>query len=109
MAKLTALPHQAIIDGFRDKVDFYQWHPTCDPETRGAGIAVARKWPRSPGHLRAAAVMAQWPAFTYAAQTWSTLSDEVQAEFRRMASGTGLSGRDLYTRAYLKGLYRYPY
>ncbi len=108
MAKLKVLPHQAIIDGFRGKVDFYQYHPTCDPENRGEGIAVARKWPRSPGHLRSAAVMAQWPAFTTAAQSWLLVPEEVQMYFKKMASGTGLSGRDMFTRAYLTGLFRYP-
>ena len=107
MAILTALPHQDIIDGFRGKIDFYLYHPTCDPETRGEGVAVARKWPRSPGHLRSAAVMAQWPTFTAAAQGWSALSKEIQDSYIKMASGTGLTGRDLFTRSYITGLFRY--
>ena len=37
MAKLIALPHQAIIDGFKGTIDFYVWK----------GLSVARKWPRS--------------------------------------------------------------
>ncbi|GAI98357.1 unnamed protein product, partial [marine sediment metagenome] len=58
MAKLKVLPHQAIIDGLKGKVDFYLHR----------GIPCARKWPKSPGHLRAPAVMAQWQTFTDAAQ-----------------------------------------
>ena len=109
MAKLTALPHQAIIDGFKGKVDFYIYHPTCEPESRGHGIPVARKWPRSPGHLRAQAVMEQWADFSYAAGAWSLLSEEIQEAYKRLSIGSGLSGRDLFTRSYLTGLYRYEH
>jgi len=99
MAKLTALPHQAIIDGFKGKIDFYLWR----------GIPCARKWPRSPGHLRAQAVMEQWADFSYAAGAWTLLSDVVQDAYRALAVGSGLSGRDLFTRGYLTGLYRYEH
>lgn len=109
MAKLTALPELAIIDGLKGKIDFYIYHPTCDPESRGPGIPVARKWPRSPGHLRAQAVMDGWPAFAYAASAWNLLSEEIQAAYRALAVGSGLSGRDLFTRSYLSGLYRYEH
>ena len=95
MSKLTVLPHQAIIDGLKGKVDFYLWK----------GIPVARKWPRSPGRKRAAAVEAQWEKFTYAASEWNNLSVYVKDHYITMASGTGLSGRDLFTRSYLTGLY----
>lgn len=109
MAKLKTLPSLAIIDGFREKVDFYIYHPTCDPENRGPGIPVARKWPRSPGHLRAQAVMDQWAAFAYTASAWNLMSEEVQAAYRALSVGSGLSGRDLFSRSYLKGLYRYEH
>ncbi|GAH27142.1 unnamed protein product [marine sediment metagenome] len=98
MAILKVLPHQAIIDGFKGKIDFYMHR----------GIACARKWPRSPGHLRAPAVMAQWPTFTEAAQGWVKLTEEERQAYRDLASGTGLSGRDLFTRSYIKGLLPYP-
>lgn len=98
MAILNVLPSQAIIDGFKGKIDFYLWR----------GIPCARKWPRSPGHLRAQSVMAQWPLFTEAAQGWSKITQEEQDAYRRMASGTGLSGRDLFTRSWIKGLLPYP-
>jgi len=109
MAKLKVLPHLAIIDGFKGKVDFYTYHASCDPELKGEGIPVARKWPRSPGHERAAAVKEGWAAFSYAAGAWALLSDEIQEAYRALAVGSGLSGRDMFTRSYLKGLYRYPH
>jgi len=108
MAKLTALPSLAIIDGFKGVIDFYVNHQSCDPEVKGSGIPCARKWPKSPGHLRAEAVMSQWSAFTYASREWGNISAEVQEAYKAMAKGTGLSGRDMFTRSYLKGLYRYP-
>jgi len=99
MVKLAVMPSLAIIDGFKGKIDFYEY----------MGIPVARKWPRSPGHKRAPAVEAQWAAFSYVAGAWSLLSDEVQEAYRALAVGSGLSGRDLFSRSYLKGLYRYPH
>ena len=98
MVVLTQLPELAIIAGFKGKVDYY----VC------RGVPCARKWPRSPGGRRSPEVEAQWPTFAYAATLWSQLSPEVQEAYNSMSSGTGLSGRDLATRAYLSGLYRYP-
>ena len=97
MAKLTALPEQGIISGFKGKIDFYSY----------MGIPVARMWPRSPGKKRTAAVEAQWPAFSYASREWVNLSPAVQSAFNSLAQSSGLSGRDLQMRAYLSGLYRY--
>lgn len=93
MAKLTALPSQAIIDGLKGKIDFYLWK----------GIPCARRWPRSPGHHRAPAVEAQWPTFSYATKLWSYLSPEIQQAYIASAAGTNLSGRDLAIKAYMKG------
>ena len=98
MARLEVLPSQDIISGMKGKVDFYLWH----------GIPVARKWPRSPGSKRSAAVEAQWPAFADAARLWSELSDDIQAAYREMAGGSGKSGRDVFTQSYLKDIYGYP-
>lgn len=98
MVKLTEIPSQAIISGFKGTVDFYLW----------MGIPVARQWPRSPGKKRSAEVEAQWPTFTYAAQEWNNLSEAMQAAYYEMAQAGGLDGRDLQMRAYLSGLYRYP-
>lgn len=98
MAKLTALPSQAIIDGFKGTLDFYEY----------MGIPVARAWPRKPTGPRTTAVQAQWPAFKIAAKEWTNLSQIVQDAYRKLATNSGLTGRDMQVRAYLTGLYRYP-
>jgi len=96
-----------VISGFRGKIDFYLCYETCPVETGEVGIPCARRWPRSPGHLRSPAVMQQWSAFSEASRFWSQISKEVRDAYNKMASGTGLSGRDLFTRGYITGLYRY--
>ena len=93
MAKLTAMPHQDIVSGLKGTIDFYLW----------MGIPVARKWPRSPGHKRAPAVEAQWPAFTTASRMWNLMDDEIRQSYIATASGTYLTGRDLAIKAYLSG------
>ncbi len=98
MAIIKRLPSRGIIDGFKGTLDYYIWK----------GIVCVRSWPKSPGKNRSAPVQAQWPAFTYAAGEWSNLSQVVQDAYNRLAEGSGLSGRDMFTRAYLTGLYRYP-
>jgi len=98
MAKLTHMPSQEIIDGFKGTVDFYVY----------LGIPIARAWPKSPGRVRSPAVMAQWPSFSYVAGEWLNLSPVVQDAYEKLATDSGLSGRDMFTRSYLSGLYRYP-
>ncbi len=93
MAKLTALPSQAIISGFKGTIDFYRY----------MGIPVARKWPRSPGRKRAPAVEAQWSAFTTASRSWGEMSEQLQMAYSETAAGTNMSGRDLSAKAYLSG------
>jgi len=98
MAKLTEMPHMDIVDGLKGQIDFYLWK----------GIPCARRWPRSPGRVRAPAVMAQWPTFIYAASEWKNLSDTMRAAYQTLASNSRLTGRDMQIRAYIQGLYRYP-
>jgi hypothetical protein len=98
MAKLLVMPHQDIIDGFKGAVDFYVY----------MGIPCARAWPKSPGKQRSPAVMARWPIFSFASKEWPNLSQAVQNAFIELATDSGLSGRDMFMRAYLSGLYRYP-
>ncbi len=93
MAKLLTLPSMAIIDGFKGKVDFYVHR----------GINCARMWPRSPGHKRAPAVEAQWPAFVLASRLWDLQSESVHEAYRHTAAGSTMSGRDLSAKAYLSG------
>jgi len=108
MAKLANVPALDIISGFKGVIDFYVNYQSCNREVAGPGIPCARKWPRSPGHKRAPAVEAQWTTFSTAASLWNQLSPEVKATYNTIAQGTGLSGRDMFTRAYITGLYRYP-
>ncbi|MBA7615166.1 hypothetical protein ES703_22443 [subsurface metagenome] len=93
MAKLTKLPGINIINGFKGTIDYYVW----------MGIPCARSWPKSPGHDRAPAVEAQWPAFTWASKSWQILSPEVIDAYRQMATGTNMTGRDLFIKSFLNG------
>lgn len=80
-----------IIDGFKGVIDFYVHD----------GQACVRSWPRSSGPHRAPAVEAQWPAFTWAAKNWLTLSEEVRQAYRQMAAGTNMTGRDIFVKSYI--------
>jgi len=95
MAKLKKLPGINIINGFKGVIDFYVW----------MGIACVRKWPRSPGHFRAPAVEAQWPAFTWAASNWKNLSLEVKDAYNQMAVSTNLTGKDLFIKGYISKVF----
>lgn len=95
MAKIKKLPSQAIVDGFKGTIDFYLWK----------GIPCVRKWPRSPGHFRTTAVMAQWPTWTYVSKIWNSLSPTVRDAYIALSAGTHMSGRDLFTKSYLSSLY----
>lgn len=99
MAKLTKLPEQAIISGFKGTLDFFVHD----------GIPCVRAWPKSPGKRRSPKVEAQWDDFRTASRLWSQLSPEIQTAFNSMARHGGLSGRDLAERAYLKGLFTYEH
>lgn len=91
MAKITKMPSLAIIDGFKGTLDFYVHD----------GQPCVRRWPRSPGHVRTPAVMAQWQPFEWASQNWNSVSAVVQDAYKRMAAGTHLNGRDLFVKCYL--------
>lgn len=99
MAKITGMPHMDIISGFKGKLDFYIHD----------GQACVRRWPKSPGKKRTQAVMDQWEDFRTASRLWSHLSPEIQQAYNSMAQGGSLNGRDLATRAYIKGLFTYPH
>ena len=98
MGKLKAMPAEAIIDGFKGTIDFYFY----------MGVPCFRKWPKSPGRLRAPAVQAGWASFAYASREWNNLSEDVRRAYEIMAGDSGLSGRDMFARSYLSGLYRNP-
>lgn len=99
MAVIANLPALDIISGFKGTLDFYLWK----------GIACVRSWPRSPTLERTQAVQAQWPAFAKASRLWSQLSPAVQAAYVETASGSSISGRDLFVKGYISGIYRYPH
>ena len=99
MAKILEMPGERIISGFKGTLDFYYY----------MGVACVRKWPSSPGHNRAPAVQAQWEAFTSASRLWGQLSIEIRQAYETLASTSALSGKDLFTQAYISGTYRYPH
>ncbi len=106
MTKIRALPALAIIDGFKGVIDYYVNYQACDRSVSGPGIPCARSWPRSPGHERAPLVEAQWTAFSWAAANWNSLSPEVQDAYRQTAEETNLTGRDLFTKAFITDYFR---
>lgn len=95
MAKIAKLPSLAIINGFKGTIDFYVHD----------GQPCARSWPRSPGHKRSPAVQAGWSAFTWASQNWQALSEEVRHAYRDMASGTNMTGRDIFVKSYISSAF----
>jgi hypothetical protein len=98
MAKIAEMLGEKQIDGFRGVIDFYYY----------CGIPVARAWPKRPDRERTPAVRAGWASFSYASQEWNNLSDEVRRTYEELATGSALSGRDMFQRAYMSGLFRYP-
>lgn len=106
MTKLGALPALAIINGFKGVIDYYINYQACDREVAGPGIPCARQWPRSPGQKRAPTVQATWPAFSWAASNWNSLSQYVQDAYKATAIGTNLTGRDLFTKAFITDYFR---
>ncbi|MBA7644367.1 hypothetical protein ES703_52110 [subsurface metagenome] len=99
MAKLSAMPEQAIIDGFKGTIDFYLWR----------GIPCVRMWPRKADPRGIPEVEAHWASFSYVSKLWSLLSPEIKAAYNSQASDGGLSGRDLMTRGFLSGIYTYSH
>jgi len=95
VAKIAKLPGAAVVSGFKGTLDFYVHD----------GQACVRKWPRSPGHKRAPAVEARWPAFATASRLWNELPPEIQAAEYRMSAGLRLSGRDIFIKGYLSALW----
>ncbi len=93
MAKIKSMVADAIISGFKGKLDYYVHD----------GQACVRAWPRSPGKKRSVAVEAQWPLFSVAAPLWNDIPQVVRDAYAQMASDTGLSPRDMFTRSYISG------
>lgn len=98
MAIIKEMIGERIISGFKGTLDYYFY----------MGVPCVRLWPRSPGHIRSPAVMEGWAPFSYAAREWNNLSPAIRRTYEIMAGDSGLSGRDMFQRAYMKGLYRNP-
>jgi hypothetical protein len=91
LAKIAQMPAQDVIDGYRGVLDFYTW---CD-------LNIVRKWPKTPGRNRSAAVVAAQVPFTYINKLASTLSPSVIDAYKEMALGTGLTWKDYLCRLYI--------
>ena len=96
MAIITNMPGLEIIDGFKGTLDFYVY----------MGLNCVRTWPRSPGKIRSPAVMAQWAAWRYIASQWNYLSPEVRRAYEQTATGSSLTGRDLFTKSFISTYFR---
>lgn len=93
MARIKEMLGEKVISGFRGKLDYYYW----------MGIACVRRWPKSPRLPRSPGVVAAQQPFIQAASLWRTTPQYLQDFYNTMASGTGLSGRDMFMRAYMSG------
>jgi len=94
MARLSNMPSQAIVDGFKGVVDFYVYKDT----------AVARKWPRWHTRESYPAEAANQADFAYVNKLAGSLPEYLINQYKRMAAGTPFSWKDLLVRAYMKGL-----
>lgn len=94
MARLSALPSQAVISAYKGKVDFYMY----------MGIPCARMWPtwgpRTPYVLE----KANQDVFVYITTHLSSMPDYEIDQYKRMAQGTPWTWRDLAIHCYFKGL-----
>lgn len=99
LAVIKVRPNQGIVSGFKGTIDFYAH----------MGTQCVRKWPRSPGKRRSPAVEAQWSIFATVAALWIGLPQNIKDAYIWLAEGTGMTGRDMFTRGYISGLYRYPH
>lgn len=94
MARLSALPEQAIIDGFRGVIDFY----LCN------GIPCARMWPRYKTRDPTPAERAAQERFAYVNKMISQLPDNIRQLYRDMVAGTNYRWNDLAVKIYLSGI-----
>lgn len=95
MAKIKRLPNLNIISGFKGKIDYYVY----------MGQPCARTWPRSPGPVRAPAVMARWQAFSFISRSWNSLPPAIREAYVHTAQNTNLTGRDLFTKNFISPVY----
>lgn len=94
MGKITRMPIEKRIGGFRGVIDFYYY----------MGKPCARRWPASPGHRRSPPVEAQWIPFKEAARLAKLLPPAIIEYYRKNTAGQKLTWKDIYFRSYLSGL-----
>jgi hypothetical protein len=93
MAKLNAMPAQAIVDSLAGTVDFYLWR----------GIACARKWPRCSTIPRTTGEQLAAAEFAYINQHAKDVPPNLQALYIELAAASSLTWKDWLTRLYLSG------
>ena len=93
MARLSALPEEAIISGYKGTIDFY----VC------RGIPCARAWPRKRTTPFTPQEKEQWPIFSIATRIWPLVDSETRESLEAMATAASLSARDMATKLYLNG------
>ena len=94
MAIIPGMPAQEVISAFKGAVDFYLWN----------GIPCARTWPRWKFLPRTPAVQVYIDLLKQAMAIWAVLPANIRDAYTEQARGSGLIGRDLWVRAYIKGL-----
>lgn len=94
MAVLDKLPEKAIISAFKGVVDFYLWK----------GIPVARKWPYFPKREPSPLEIEIRQTFAYANHMAGQLPEYIIDQYKRMATGTPFSWKDLFVRSYISGI-----
>lgn len=96
MVRLTQLPERDIIDKLSDAIDFYLWK----------GIAVARKMPTYTTRTPTPAEHQTQTDFAYINQLAKDIDPFVVSQWRRMATSTPYTWKDLLVRGYISG---FPY
>ncbi|KKM18706.1 hypothetical protein LCGC14_1663020 [marine sediment metagenome] len=94
MARLSALPARAIVDGFKGTVDFYMYKDT----------AVARAWPKWTPREPWPAEGANQQAFAYINRVARDLPVYIIDQYKIMAAGTPFTWKDLLVRSYMRGM-----
>lgn len=95
MAVLKVLPSQAIIDGYKGKIDFYLWR----------GIPVARKWPVWRKRAPTAPEKANQDDFMLINQEAIKMPLEFIEAYKALAQGTPFTWKDLMVRSFMRGLW----
>lgn len=99
MAVISSLPGVDIISGFKGVLDFY----VC------LGLPCVRKWPRYKTRAPHPEEAVNQAIFSDAVAEWDNLSALVRDAYKAMASGSTLSGRDMFVKMYINASLILPY